>query len=133
MSLLERLGIAVPVIGAGMGGGLSAAALTIAIGRAGGMGQIGMASPAEMRTQMAAHREAADAGPLVVNLLLPFAGRAHWMVASDAEAVVTFWGGRGAQLSACGSISAGLSRKPKPPLPLAPTESLPRASRRADT
>ena len=73
VSLLERLGIAVPVIGAGMGGGLSTASLTVAIGRAGGMGQIGFASPAEMRRQMAAHREATDAGPLVVNLLLPFA------------------------------------------------------------
>ena len=92
MSLLERLGIAVPVIGAGMGGGLSAAPLTIAIGRAGGMGQIGFASPAEMRAQMAAHREATDAGPLVVNLLLPFARRAHWIAAGDADAVVTFWG-----------------------------------------
>ena len=92
MSLLERLGIEVPVIGAGMGGGLSAAPLTIAIGRAGGMGQIGFDSPAEMRAQMAAHREVTDAGPLVVNLLLPFARRAHWVVAGDSDAVVTFWG-----------------------------------------
>jgi nitronate monooxygenase len=90
--MLERLGIAVPVIGAGMGGGLSAAPLTVAIGRAGGMGQIGFASPAEMRVQMAAHREATEAGPLVVNLLLPFARRAHWAAAGDADAVVTFWG-----------------------------------------
>ena len=92
VSLLERLGIKVPVIGAGMGGGLSGAPLTVAIGRAGGMGQIGFASPAEMRAQMAAHREAADAGPVVVNLLLPFAGRAHWAAAGEADAVVTFWG-----------------------------------------
>lgn len=92
MSLLERLGIAVPVVGAGLGGGLSASPLTIAIGRAGGMGQIGFAAPAEMRAQMAAHREAADAGPLAVNLLLPFARRTHWVVARDADAVVTFWG-----------------------------------------
>jgi NAD(P)H-dependent flavin oxidoreductase YrpB (nitropropane dioxygenase family) len=90
--LLERLGIAVPVIGAGLGGGLSGAPLTTAIGRAGGMGQIGFASPAEMRAQMAAHREATDAGPLAVNLLLPFARPAHWAAAADADAVVTFWG-----------------------------------------
>ena len=92
MSLLDRLGIEVPVIGAGMGGGLSAAPLSIAIGRAGGMGQIGIDSPSEMRAQMAAHREAGDGGPLAVNLLLPFATRAHWAAAGDADAVVTFWG-----------------------------------------
>ena len=92
MSLLERLGLAVPVIGAGMGGGLSAAPMTVAIGRAGGMGQIGFASPAEVRAQMAAHRGADGSGPLAVNLLLPFARRAHWAAADDADAVVTFWG-----------------------------------------
>lgn len=109
MSLLERLSIAVPVVGAGLGGGLSGAALTIAIGRAGGMGQIGFDSPAEMRGQMAAHREAADAGPLVVNLLLPFARRAHWTAAGEADAVVTFWGQprrrtEGVWIHQCGSV-----------------------------
>lgn len=109
MSVLERLGIAVPVIGAGMGGGLSASPLTTAIGRAGGLGQIGFAAPAEMGAQMAAHREAPDAGPLVVNLLLPFARRAHWVVAGDADAVVTFWGQprrrtEGVWVHQCGSV-----------------------------
>jgi NAD(P)H-dependent flavin oxidoreductase YrpB (nitropropane dioxygenase family) len=92
VSLLERLGVPVPVVGAGMGGGLSGAPLTIAIGRAGGLGQIGFAPPSEMRAQMAAHREAADAGPLAVNLLLPFARRSHWETADAADLVVTFWG-----------------------------------------
>ena len=92
MSLLDRLGIAAPVVGAGLGGGLSRASLTTAIGRAGGLGQIGFDSPHEMRRQMALHREAADAGPLGVNLLLPFARRAHRELAGDADAVVTFWG-----------------------------------------
>jgi nitronate monooxygenase len=92
VSLLERLGIPVPVIGAGLGGGLSASPLTVAIGRAGGMGQIGILPPDLMRAQMDAHREAGDAGPLAVNLLLPFARRAHWEAARTADAVVTFWG-----------------------------------------
>lgn len=109
MSLIERLGIEVPVIGAGMGGGLSAAPQTIAIGRAGGMGQIGFAAPSEMRAQMAAHREAADAGPLAVNLLLPFARRAHWGAAGGSDAVVTFWGQprrrtEGVWIHQCGSV-----------------------------
>jgi nitronate monooxygenase len=92
VSLLERLGIAVPVIGAGLGGGLSASPLTIAIGRAGAMGQIGILPPELLRAQMVAHRQAGDAGPLAVNMLLPFARRAHWDAASTADAVVTFWG-----------------------------------------
>lgn len=119
MSLLERLGIAVPVIGAGLGGGLSGAPLTIAIGGAGGMGQIGFASPAEMRTQMAAHREAADAGPLAVNLLLPFARRAHWAAAGEADAVVTFWGRPRRRTGGvwAGSPSALTSRTHSRPVP----------------
>jgi nitronate monooxygenase len=92
MGLLDRLGISVPVVGAGLGGGLSASPLTIAIGRAGGMGQIGILPPDLLRAQMDAHREAGDAGPLAVNLLLPFARRAHWEAARTADAVVTFWG-----------------------------------------
>ncbi|HEX2285994.1 MAG TPA: nitronate monooxygenase [Mycobacterium sp.] len=92
MSLLDRLGISVPVVGAGLGGGLSASPLTIAIGRAGGMGQIGILPPDLLRAQMDAHSGAGDAGPLAVNLLLPFARRAHWEAARTADAVVTFWG-----------------------------------------
>jgi nitronate monooxygenase len=92
MSVLDRLGISVPVIGAGMGGGLSASPLTIAIGRAGGMGQIGILPPEYLRAQIKAHREAGDAGPVAVNMLLPFTRPAHWEAARDADAVVTFWG-----------------------------------------
>src|SRR5215208_3678939 len=92
-----------------MGGGLSGAPLTIAIGRAGGMGQLGMASPEAMRAQMATHRAASDAGPVVVNLLLPFARRDHWGVAGEADAVVTFWGQPrrrtdGVWIHQCGSV-----------------------------
>jgi nitronate monooxygenase len=107
--LLDRLGVSVPVIGAGMGGGLSGAPLATAIGRAGGLGQLGMASPAVMRVEMAAYREATDSGPVVVNLLLPFARRDHWAVAGEADAVVTFWGQprrrtTGVWIHQCGSV-----------------------------
>ena len=110
MSLLDRLGIAVPVVGAGLGGGLSEASLTTAIGRAGGLGQIGFAAPAAMRTQMTAHRQDGDAGPLAVNLLLPFARRAHWELAREADLVVTFWGSprrhtERAWVHQCGSVA----------------------------
>lgn len=106
--MLERLGLAVPVIGAGLGGGLSASALTTAVARAGGLGQIGIVPPATLRAELDAHR-AAEAGPVAVNLLLPFARRAHWEIARTADAVVTFWGAprrlsEGVWIHQCGSV-----------------------------
>ena len=110
VSVLERLGVQVPVIGAGLGGGLSGAALTVALGRAGAMGQIGILPPALLRAEIDAHRAAGDAGPVAVNMLLPFAQRAHWEAARTADAVVTFWGaprrrGEGIWIHQCGSVA----------------------------
>jgi nitronate monooxygenase len=91
MSLLERLGLEHPIVGAGLGGGLSRARLTTAIGEAGGLGQLGIMPPAMMRAELAAHRERGSS-PVAANLLLPFARHAHWELAGEADAVVTFWG-----------------------------------------
>lgn len=108
MSLHERLGLEHPVIGAGLGGGLARARLTAAIADAGGLGQIGILPPPLLRTEIAAHRER-SAGPVAVNLLLPFARREHWEIARDADAVVTFWGRPrrrtdGVWVHQCGSV-----------------------------
>jgi len=91
VSLRERLELEHPIIGAGMGGGLSRANLTVAIAEAGGLGQLGILPPSLLNAQLAAHRER-TARPVAVNLLLPFARRGHWEVARKADAVVTFWG-----------------------------------------
>lgn len=91
MSLLERLGLEHPIVGAGLGGGLSRARLTAAIGEAGGLGQLGIMPPPMMRAELASHRERSTS-PVAANLLLPFARREHWKLAGEAEAVVTFWG-----------------------------------------
>jgi nitronate monooxygenase len=91
VSLRERLGLEHPVVGAGMGGGLSRARLTVAIGEAGGLGQLGILPPPRLREELAAHRER-SASPVAVNVLLPFARREHWAVAEAADAVVTYWG-----------------------------------------
>jgi nitronate monooxygenase len=109
VSVLERLGLEVPVIGAGLGGGLSTSALTIALGRAGALGQIGILPPEHLRAEIARHR-AADAGPVAVNLLLPFARRGHWEAAREASAVVTFWGtprrlSESVWIHQCGSVA----------------------------
>jgi NAD(P)H-dependent flavin oxidoreductase YrpB (nitropropane dioxygenase family) len=108
--LLERLGVERPIVQAGMGGGLAGEELASAVSGAGGLGTIGILPPAVLRAQIAAARErlggpvasrAAGSGraratsrglPVAVNLLLPFARRAHWEAAAEADAVFTFWG-----------------------------------------
>src|SRR3954470_6841092 len=108
MSLRERLGLEHPIVGAGLGGGLSRARLTVAIADAGGLGQLGLMPPPMLRSELAAHRERSSR-PVAVNLLLPFARRAHWEVAREADAVVTFWGrprrvNSGIWVHQCGSV-----------------------------
>jgi nitronate monooxygenase len=91
VSLRERIGLEHPIVGAGLGGGLARAKLTIAIAEAGGLGQLGIMPPPALRSELAAHRERSTR-PVAVNLLLPFARSGHWEVAREADAVVTFWG-----------------------------------------
>jgi NAD(P)H-dependent flavin oxidoreductase YrpB (nitropropane dioxygenase family) len=55
-----------------------------------------------------------SARPVAVNLLLPFARAAHWLVAADADVVVTFWGRPrrrtgNAWLHQCGSVREALA------------------------
>ena len=96
------------MVGAGLGGGLSRARLTTAIGDAGGLGQLGIMPPSRLRAEVAAHREMSSS-PVAVNLLLPFARPAHWEAARGADAVVTFWGKPhrgtgGVWVHQCGSV-----------------------------
>lgn len=90
-ALLERLGVELPVVQAGMGGGIATPELAAAVSEAGGLGTLGIAGPATMRAELAEARERTT-GPLAVNLLLPFARPAHWAAAAKADVVVTFWG-----------------------------------------
>jgi nitronate monooxygenase len=90
-AFFEKVGIERPVVQAGMGGGLAGHQLAAAVSAAGGLGTIGFATPQALHAEIAAARELTDR-PLAVNLLLPFAGRAHLEAASDADVLVTFWG-----------------------------------------
>jgi NAD(P)H-dependent flavin oxidoreductase YrpB (nitropropane dioxygenase family) len=83
--------VELPVVQAGMGGGLSRHELAAAVSEAGGLGTIGFLPPAALRREIRAARERTER-PVAVNLLLPFATRAHWEAAADADVVVTFWG-----------------------------------------
>jgi nitronate monooxygenase len=89
--LLERLGVELPVVQAGMGGGLAGAELAAAVSAAGGLGTIGILPAEALARELRAVRERTDR-PVAVNLILHLSRRAHWHAARDADAVVTFWG-----------------------------------------
>jgi nitronate monooxygenase len=91
-----------------MGGGLSGSELAASVSEAGGLGTIGFLPPEELRGELAAARRLSDR-PIAVNLLLPFARRAHFEAAAGADAVVTFWGrprrrSAGTWIHQCGSV-----------------------------
>jgi nitronate monooxygenase len=113
MTILERLGVATPVVQAGMGGGLSRHELAAAVSEAGGLGTIAVAGAAAIERQLAAAR-ALTGAPLAVNLLLPFARRSWFKAAADADVVVTFWGRPrrrtpGVWMHQCGSVAEARS------------------------
>jgi nitronate monooxygenase len=109
VSLLERLGVEVPVVQAGMGGGLSRHELAVAVSEAGGLGTIAVNGADRIRRELKAAR-ALTGRPLAVNLLLPFVRRDWFAAAAEADAVVTFWGRPrrrtpGTWLHQCGSVA----------------------------
>jgi nitronate monooxygenase len=107
--LLERLGVELPVVQAGMGGGLSRHELAAAVSEAGGLGTIAVNGAEAIRRELAAAR-ALTGRPLAVNVLLPFARRDWFEAAAEADVVVTFWGEPrrrtgGVWLHQCGSVA----------------------------
>ncbi|HYQ77874.1 MAG TPA: nitronate monooxygenase [Solirubrobacterales bacterium] len=107
--LLERLGVELPVVQAGMGGGISRHELAAAVSEAGGLGTIAVSGAAAIRSELAAAR-ALTGRPLAVNVLLPFARRDWFEAAGEADVVVTFWGRPrrrtpGVWLHQCGSVA----------------------------
>jgi NAD(P)H-dependent flavin oxidoreductase YrpB (nitropropane dioxygenase family) len=90
-AFLEQLGVELPVVQAGMGGGIARHELAAAVSEAGGLGTIGILAPEALERELDAARRLTGR-PLAVNLLLPFARAAHFRVAAAADVVVTFWG-----------------------------------------
>jgi NAD(P)H-dependent flavin oxidoreductase YrpB (nitropropane dioxygenase family) len=112
-ALRERLRFELPVVQAGMGGGIAGAELAAAVSEAGGLGTIGIAEPEHLRREIAAARERTSK-PVAANLLLPFARRGHWEAARQADAIVTFWGrprrrAPGVWIHQCGSVAEALA------------------------
>lgn len=89
--LLERLGVAAPVVQAGMGGGISRHELAAAVSEAGGLGTIAVNGAVPIARELRAAR-LLTGKPLAVNVLLPFARESWFETAADADVVVTFWG-----------------------------------------
>jgi NAD(P)H-dependent flavin oxidoreductase YrpB (nitropropane dioxygenase family) len=109
MEILERLGLATPVVQAGMGGGLSRHELAAAVSEAGGLGTIAVNGAAAIERELRQAREL-TARPLAVNLLLPFARRDWFEAAAAGDVVVTFWGAPkrrvpGAWIHQCGTVA----------------------------
>lgn len=112
-ALLRRLGVELPVVQAGMGGGLAGHQLAAAVSAAGGLGTIGILAPQDLHREIVAARRLSDR-PIAVNLLLPFARRGHFETASEADVVVTFWGSPKRRTSKiwihqCGSVEEALA------------------------
>jgi nitronate monooxygenase len=108
VSVLERLGVELPIVQAGMGGGLANAELAAAVSDAGGLGTIGILPPDALARELRSARERTDR-PIAVNLILHLTRRDHWEVAREADAVVTFWGRPergtdGVWIHQCGSV-----------------------------
>jgi nitronate monooxygenase len=109
VSVLERLGVAVPVVQAGMGGGLSRHELAAAVSEAGGLGTIAVNGAEAIKRELARARALTDQ-PIAVNILLPFARRGWFEAAAAADVVVTFWGRpkrrtSGVWIHQCGSVA----------------------------
>jgi nitronate monooxygenase len=109
---VELRGIEFPIVQAGMGGGLARHDLAAAVSEAGGLGTLGIMEADRLRRELVAARRL-TAKPVAVNLLLPFARRAHFEVAAEADVVVTFWGKPrrrtdGLWIHQCGSVEEAM-------------------------
>jgi len=95
MDILDRLRLDVPVLQAGLGGGVAGPGLAAAVARAGGLGTLGLASPPALRAGIDRVREQASGRAVAVNLLMPFVRRAHVRACVDgrADVAVLFFGG----------------------------------------
>jgi nitronate monooxygenase len=107
-ALLERLGVELPVVQAGMGGGISRHELAAAVSEAGGLGTIGFLGAGQLRDEIRRARERTRK-PVAVNLLLPLARRGHFEATREADVLVTFWGRPrrrtdGVWIHQCGSV-----------------------------
>lgn len=94
MSLLERLGLELPIVQAGLGGGLAGAELAGAVSAAGGLGTVGIFPPARLERELRRARALAPGRPLAANLLMPFVRPAHLraLISAGVDVAALFCG-----------------------------------------
>ncbi|MEV0669569.1 nitronate monooxygenase [Mycobacterium sp. NPDC050441] len=85
MDIADRLKLEVPVLQAGMGGGIAGAPLASAVSAAGGLGTLGLVPPSRLKAAIASVREQAPGRAVAVNLLMPFTRRPHIEVCLEAK------------------------------------------------
>ena len=88
MDLLDRLQLEVPVVQAGLGGGLARSELAAAVSAAGALGTLGILPPALLRKELRRARERAPGRPVAVNLLMPFVVDEHVQVCVEEKPAV---------------------------------------------
>jgi NAD(P)H-dependent flavin oxidoreductase YrpB (nitropropane dioxygenase family) len=98
VDLRDRLGLDIPVVQAGMGGGAARGELAGAVSAAGGLGTVGIMAPRAFAAALRKAHELAPRRPVAANLLAPFARLAHVQACiAESAALVVFHGGSGAR------------------------------------
>jgi NAD(P)H-dependent flavin oxidoreductase YrpB (nitropropane dioxygenase family) len=102
MDLIDRLRLDVPILQAGMGGGVSGPRLAGAVAAAGGLGTLGLTSPQRLRAGIASVRAQAPGRAVAVNLLMPFVRKRHIATcrAERIDVAILFFGGSPALVAA---------------------------------
>ena len=88
MDPLDLLQLEVPVVQAGLGGGLARSELAAAVSAAGGLGTLGILPPPVLRKELRRARERAPGRPVAVNLLMPFVVDEHVQVCLEERPAV---------------------------------------------
>jgi NAD(P)H-dependent flavin oxidoreductase YrpB (nitropropane dioxygenase family) len=96
VDLRDRLGLDIPLVQAGMGGGAARGELAGAVSAAGALGTVGIMAPRPFASALRSARVLAPGRPVAANLLVPFARRAHVQACvAESVALVVFHGGLG--------------------------------------
>lgn len=91
---LARIGLELPVVQAGMGGGVAGAELAGAVSAAGALGTVGIMAPSAFAVALRDARRGAPGRPVSANLLVPFVRSAHVEACIEhGAALVVFHGG----------------------------------------
>ncbi|OBJ94578.1 oxidoreductase [Mycolicibacterium fortuitum] len=92
MDIADRLKLDVPVLQAGMGGGIAGAPLVAAVSAAGALGTLGLAPPGRLESAIEQVREQTPDRAVAVNLLMPFTRHRHIEVCLKAKIDIAVMG-----------------------------------------